>query len=162
MLKRRPSTSHRRMVRGNPVAIAIAKARMRSQMVTFGIEMFMTDDGAPALELLAHLGWMFALGAEIAAQVMPGTTKAKRLHAALRTVLQMSATGGRWQASQAGVLQIASEEALALMQEHPDTGAALMDDADHIAGRIRAGTASLSDVAGPEIYAAAAAPGQAA
>jgi hypothetical protein len=157
MLKKHHSKTNHHAVRSNPVAIAIAKARMRRQMVTFGIEMFMTDDGEPALDLLAHLGWMLALGAEIAAQVMPGTTKAKRLHAALRTVLQMCADGGCWQASQAGVLQAATNEALALMQQHPDTGASLMGDADHIAARIRAGVANLSDVAGSEIYAAAAA-----
>lgn len=159
MLKRRRTArSRREQAHASPVALAIAREKMRRHMVTFGIEIFLTDDGAPAAELLAHLGWVLAIGAEIAALVAPGTADAKRLHAALRTVIQLSTQGGRWQAALAGVLQLAADQANGLMVAHPMQGVDLIDAADYIASRIRAGTATLADVAGHEIYAAAAAP----
>lgn len=101
MLKRRNAPSHQTLAFSNPVADAVTRQRMRSHMLTFGISMYLTDDGKPAVGLLAHLGWLLALGAELAS--------------------------------------LASR---------------LIADADFIAGRIRAGTATLADVAGTEIYTA--------
>jgi len=96
----------------HPVATAVAKARMASHMTTVGIAVYMTADGEPARDLLSHLGWVIGIGAEIAAEVAPGLPQAKRLHAALRTVIQLSMDNA-WQAAQAGVLSDAANEASA-------------------------------------------------
>ena len=85
-------------------------------------------------------------------QAQPGSPLAKQLHAALRTVLQMSADGARWQAAQAGVLEQAAQEAQRLAINHAHLAERLVPDADWIASRIRAGTATIADVAGAEVY----------
>lgn len=138
----------------HPVATAVAKARMASHMTTVGIAVYMTADGEPARDLLSHLGWIIGIGAEIAAEVAPGLPQAKRLHAALRTVIQLSMDNA-WQAVQAGVLADAANEASALLIAHPGIGVEQISSGDYIAARIRDGVARLTDVAGAEIYAGA-------
>jgi hypothetical protein len=155
MLRKR--RNNQSLAHANPVAAAIARQKMNSHMVTFNVGIFMKDDGEPAADLLADLGWLLAIGAELSAQLTPGTTDARRIHAALRTVIQLSVEGGNWQSSQAGVLKLAADSAKKLIVDNPTKGLSLIDEADYIASRILAGTATLADVAGPEIYAAAAA-----
>lgn len=138
----------------HPVATAVANARMASHMTTVSIAVYMTADGEPARDLLSHLGWVIGIGAEIAAAVAPGHPQAKRLHAALRTVVQLS-TDNAWQAAQAGVLADAANEASALLIAHPGIGVEQISSGDYIAARIRDGVARLTDVAGAEIYAGA-------
>ena len=113
MLKKRSRTSaaRRRRAENSPVGIAVAKANMRRIMVDIGIHIFMKDDGEPAAKLLAHLGWMLAIGAQV--QVRIDVAAAKPLHAALRTVLQLSVAGNRWSAAQAPYLHHAAELAKA-------------------------------------------------
>ncbi|ATA57233.1 hypothetical protein CKY39_31410 [Variovorax boronicumulans] len=134
--------NRRELCRSHPVATAVAKAQMASHM---------TADAEPARDLLAHLGWVIGIGAEIAAVVAPGLAQAKRLHAALRTVVQLSIDNA-WQAAQAGVLSDAATEAKDLLVAHAGIGFDLIPSGDYIAARIRDGVASLSDVAGAEIY----------
>ena len=149
-------TRHRRHHRqsniSNPVAAAIARARMAAQMRDFAIAIYLANDGQPERETLAHLGWLIGLGAEMAAQTQPGSPLAKQLHAALRTVLQMSADGARWQSAQAGILEQAAQSAQRLALNHASMAERLVPDADWIANRIRAGTATIADVAGAEVY----------
>ncbi|MDN4591230.1 hypothetical protein DBA29_22365 [Xenophilus aerolatus] len=141
------------LAHAHPVATAIAKKRMAEHMTTISIAIYMAADGEPERELLAHLGWMLGIGAEIAAQLgMVGPlVQLKRQHAALRTVLQMSEQGA-WQAAQAPVLCGAATEAKDLLIAHPAIGATLIESADWLASRIRNGDARLSDVSGAELY----------
>ncbi|MNK79843.1 hypothetical protein D3C87_995210 [compost metagenome] len=143
--------NRRELCRSHPVATAVAKAQMASHMTTVSIAIYMTADREPARDLLAHLGWVIGIGAEIAAAIAPGMAQAKRLHAALRTVVQLS-TDNAWQAAQAGVLSDAATEAKDLLVAHAGIGFDLIPSGDYIAGRIRDGIASLTDVAGAEIY----------
>ena len=71
--KHKPQRRHTRRMpsASNPVAAALARDRMRAQMRDFSIAIFMTPDGEEARELLAHLGWLLALGAEVIAQTEP-------------------------------------------------------------------------------------------
>jgi hypothetical protein len=152
---RRAKTRVRRnngeLCRSHPVATAVAKAQMASHMTTVSIAVYMTTDGEPARDLLSHLGWVIGIGAEIAAAVAPGLAQAKRLHAALRTVVQLSMDNA-WQAVQAGVLSDAATEASELLIAHPHVGVEQISSGDYIAARVRDGIARLSDVAGAEIY----------
>ena len=154
--KHRMRHTSAQLCRSHPVATAVAKAQMASHMTTVGISIFITADGEPARDLLAHLGWIVGIGAEIAAAVAPGLAQAKRLHAALRTIVQLSVEG-EWRAAQAGVLADAATEASELLIAHPHIGVDQNASGDCIASRIRDGAARLSDVAGAEIYAGASA-----
>lgn len=79
--------------------------------------------------------------------------RARRLHGALRTVLQMAEAGAIWQAAHAGLMADAANAAKDLAINHADLAMRLTPDADWIAARIRAGVARVSDVAGAEVYA---------
>lgn len=150
--RRHVANSRAENTRRNPIAAAVALQRMRSHMTTVSIAIYMAEDGQPDAELLANLGWMLGIGAEIAVQLTPGTPEAKRLHAALRTVIAMSVDGATWQASQAPQVDGACNEALGLFTKHPHHGLDVIHGADWLASRIRDGQARLSDVAGAEIY----------
>ena len=158
--RRRLRRSPAQLAQCGPVGVAVAREQMRRHMLDFSISLFMRDDGAPAGDLLPHLAWVLAIGSEIAAQQSFGSPAAKRMHAALRTVIQMSAAGNRWQAAQARVLHAAAAEAQALVSANPVQPVQRRDDAEWLASRVQAGVATLTDVAGPEIYAAAAAGGK--
>lgn len=152
-IKRRHAARTRaELARAHPVASAIALQRMRGHLTTVCIAIYLADDGQADLELLSHLGWVIGIGAEIAAQRSPDTAEARRLHAALRTVVAMSVDGGAWQSSQAPALDSACNAALALFTAHPNQGLDLIPSADWLASRIRDGQARLTDVAGAEIY----------
>ncbi len=150
--RRHQALTRTELARGNRVAAAVALQRMHSHMTTVSIAIYMAEDNTPNAELLSHLGWMLGIGAEIAAQVQPGTPDAKRLHAALRTVIAMSVDGGTWQGSQAPTIDQACNESLALFTTYPSQGLDLITGADWLAARIRDGQARLSDVAGAELY----------
>lgn len=151
---RKTTTRHRRRLTNasNPVAAALARERMRAQMVDFSIAVYMAPDGSQESELLAHLGWLLALGAEVLAQTAPHSLAARRMHGDLRTVLQMAEDGAIWQAAHAGALADAARRAKDATINHADLAMRLAIDADWIASRIRAGTATMTDVAGAEVY----------
>lgn len=136
----------------HPIGHAVAKQQMAEHMTTIGLEIFLADDGTPQRELLAHLGWMVGIGCEVTAATAPGSPEARALHAALRTIVQMSVDDA-WQHAQAPVLYDAAEASKALLIAHSALAFQFMGGGDWIAARIRAGTASLSDVAGAELYA---------
>ena len=151
---RKTTTRHRRRLTNasNPVAAALARERMRAQMVDFSIAVYMAPDGSQESELLAHLGWLLALGAEVLAQTAPHSLAARRMHGDLRTVLQMAEAGARWQATHAAVLADAARHAKDATIKHADLALHLAPDADWIAARIRDGVAKVTDVAGAEVY----------
>jgi hypothetical protein len=140
------------LTKANPIAKAMAVASMRSHLTRVGLHIYTTQDGEPALDLLAHLAWLISLGAEIAANVAPGQLEARRLHLALRAVVQLATTGARWDASLATSLHTAAQNAHTLMLAHAHLGEQLIPSADHLSDAIRAGTATLADIAGDEIY----------
>lgn len=151
---RRRFRSREELAQCGLIGVAVAREQMRVHMIDFSIALFMRDDGADAGDLLAHLAWVLAIGSEIAASKEFGSPLAKRLHAALRTVIQMSTSGNRWQASQAGVMKDAAADAKTLISSNPIQPAARRDDAEWLASRVLAGVSTLADVAGSEIYAA--------
>lgn len=139
----------------HPVARAVAREQMRLQMLDFSIEIYMHDDGAPAAVLLSDLGWILAVGAEVAANTEFASPLARRLHGALCTVLRLCEAGNRWRTEFAPALHLAAIEAQALIARHALTSAELCDTATGLAASIKAGTARPDWVAGPELYAAA-------
>lgn len=136
----------------HPVARAIALARMRSHMTTVGVDIYLRTEGEASLDLLSHLAWLIGIGAEIAANVAPGQLEARRLHGALRSVIQMAAAGGAWKSALATTLHKAADDAKALLVKHPDLGLQFVPSGDFIAAKVKAGQVSLDDVAGAEIY----------
>ena len=140
----------------HPVATAMAAARMRNHMRTVGIELFMTNDGEEARGLVSHLAWIIAMGAEISANRLPGSDVAKRQHCVLRNLVQIATEGCTWRASLAEAIWAAALEANGLLMQHPTTGLAVQAGADQLADSIKAGSVRMADVAGAEIYTAAA------
>lgn len=155
-MKRRHAPRPRHEVaRDNPIATAVAAAAMRRHLVDFSIHIYLHDDGASGddtRKLLAHLAWMIGIAAEVAAQRHPGSPQARRLHGAIRTVVQMSVDGGTWRAVHAPALQAAADEAQALMVTFSTLAMRLIPDGDYIAERVRTGAAVMADVAGAGIY----------
>ncbi|PZP30468.1 MAG: hypothetical protein DI603_15200 [Roseateles depolymerans] len=140
----------------NPVATAMAVSRMRSHMRTVGIALFLTDDGAEARGLVSHLAWIIGMGAEISANRLPGSDVAKRQHIVLRNLVHIATEGCAWRASLAEAIWAAALEANGLLMKYPTTGLAVQAGADQLADSIKAGSVRMADVAGAEIYGAAA------
>lgn len=132
------------------VGVAVAKEKMRRHMIDIGISIYLRDTGEPAGDLLGHLAWMLAIGTEI--EIRRDPEQAKQMHSALRTVVQLSAGGNRWDASQASNLYQAAERAKEVMVANPLHGVELVSDADYIACHCERGTATLAMVAGDEVY----------
>lgn len=154
--KRTPRRAHARPPASNPVAAAIGRQQMASQMRSLAIGIYLTPDGERDPELLARLAWLIGLGADVAANTTPRSADAKRLHAALRTVLHMAVHGdARWQAAQAGVVEQAAQLAHAIALKHSALALQLAPALNVLANRIRQGVATMDDVAGAELYAAA-------
>ncbi len=153
--KRRQQAS-RANPHANPVAIAMAAARMRSHLRTVGIELFMTGDGEQATGLVSHLAWIIGMGAEIAANLMPGNDVAKRQHMVLRNLVQIATEGCTWRSSLAEPVWDAALEANRLLMAHPTIGLAVQAGADSLADSIKTGSVRMADVAGAEIYRATA------
>ncbi|RZI81278.1 MAG: hypothetical protein EOP38_19795 [Rubrivivax sp.] len=140
------------LARCHPIAKAMALNHMHQHMVRVRLQIFTREHDEPARELLAHLGWLLGIGAEVAANVAPGTHQAKRLHAALRMVVDMARSGARWQAHLAAHLDTEAQAAHQLMVAHPEVAQQLIAGADYLSSRISAGTVTLDDVAGADVY----------
>lgn len=146
--------ARRRHVRAsNPVAGAVARQHMAAQMRNLGIAIYLTPDGECNPDMLARLAWLIGLGAEVSVKLDHQSRETKRLHAALRTVLQMAVDGARWDAGQAGVIERAANQAQEISLANAALALKLAPAADVLASRIRQGTATMDDVAGAELYA---------
>lgn len=150
---------HNLMAAASPVGRAVAKANAAKTLAEFdayvrkiNLLVYLTDDGAPCADLLARLALALGVGAELGIQLEPNNPDSRRMHAALRAVVQMSVNGGKWQASQAKVLHEAAELAKTAFITYPHASAGLLKSAGDLSRRIRAGTARMSDVAGAEVY----------
>jgi hypothetical protein len=125
---------------------------MRGQLTRIAVNVYLTEEAELAPVLLCELAFLLGIGAEIGINRAPQAAETRRMHAALRTVLQMSVNGRRWQASQAKVLHEASVLAVAAFEACPALGISMMPGACELAEDVRRGTARMDSVAGPEIY----------
>jgi hypothetical protein len=125
---------------------------LMTYMTSVSVRIYLTADGERDTKLLANLALVLGVGAEVALALVPHHPETKRLHAALRTVLQFSVDGGRWQNSQAKVLHEAAQLATEVFLAQPVFGTRVFPGAFELAEKVRNGTARMSDVVGPEIY----------
>ena len=121
-------------------------------MTNVSTRIYFTLDGERDTKLLANLALVLGVGTEVALALVPHHPETKRLHAALRTVLQFSVDGGRWQSSQAKVLHEAAQLATEVFLKRPVFGTRAFPGAFELAEKVRNGAARMSDVAGAEIY----------
>lgn len=159
--RRRAAMTRHRLVQCNPVAVAVSRQAMRGAKLDMHIGLYDLAHGAPCGDHLACLAYTLAMGASVEARDRLGSADGKQMHAALRTVVAMSAAGNRWDAAQAPVLFAADKKAEALMLAQPIQPQALADACEVLSRKVRAGTMGLGDVAGPEIYAVPAVAGEA-
>lgn len=131
---------------------ALMREKFEALMRTTAIRIYTADDGQPAQDLLATLGFTLGVGANIGLNIDAESPNARRMHAALRTVVQLSVDGGYWRHSQATILHEAIELAKEAFIAYPFDGADVFDAAEYLCSRIAQGTARMSDVAGAEIY----------
>ncbi|ABM37585.1 hypothetical protein [Polaromonas naphthalenivorans] len=125
---------------------------LMTYMTSVSTRIYFTLDGERDPKLLANLALVLGVGAEVALALVPHHPEAKRLHAALRTVLQFSVDGGRWQSSQAKILHEAAQLATEVFLERSTLGTLFFPGAFELAEKVRNGTARMSDVAGAEVY----------
>lgn len=149
-MKRR--TRRPALPKGNPVARALALQTMDEHLRSVGVHVYMQQEGEESADLLADLAWVIGVGAETAHRTAPGQADSRRLHGALRSVVQMAATGCRWQRLHAQPLYAAAQDAKALLVRHRAIAEQMTEGADYLAAQVRAGRATLDMVAGAEIY----------
>ncbi len=151
------TVSRRKQIRSSPVgravAIATAQAEMRKHLTRISIKAYLTADGEAVPALLGDLALVLGIGAEIGINRAPDAPETRRMHAALRTVLQMSCNGHRWQVAQAAVLHEATALAVTAFDACPAVGIAMFPGACELAREIREGAARMDCVAGVEVYA---------
>jgi hypothetical protein len=136
--------------------IADVLAELRQNLTRISVKAYLTPDGERADVLLGDLALILGVGAEIGMhrdKHAPGT---RRMHAALRTVLHLSCNGRRWDVGQAKVLHEAAVLAVEAFEADLVLGVTVMPGACQLAEEVRAGTACMDAVAGPEVYNAAA------
>ena len=134
------------------VTVAVEQYRMRRVLDDIAIRAYLTLDGAIDRELIAQFVFLIGLGAEVSMNLADDLERTKRLHAGLRTLVGMSVSGGRWQASQATRLLDLAREAQALAIKHERIAIPLYPFAAELSDRVASGGASMADVAGAEVY----------
>ncbi|MDH6185321.1 hypothetical protein [Polaromonas sp. CG_23.6] len=127
-------------------------AALMTRMTSVSTRIYFTQDGERDTRLLSHLALVLGVGAETALALALHHPDSKRLHAALRTVVQFSVDGGRWRSSQAKILHEAAQLATEVFLAQPVFGTRAFPGAFELADKVRNGTARMTDVAGPEIY----------
>ena len=149
----------RPMPAASPVGRAVARAKTSRDLADFdaymrkiSLKVYLTDDGEHSPHLLASLAFALGVGAGVAVSLAPDEPETRRIHAALRTVVQLSVNGGHWKANQAKILHEAAELAKTVFITWPHAGAEMFDAAAYLSNRVLTGTARMSDVAGSEIY----------
>lgn len=140
------------LARSHPIAKAIAANKVTKQVREIRTRIYALQEGADARTLLTALGWLVSVGAEIAHATKPGSPTARRLHGALRQLVQMAAGGGRWQTAMAAPFYDAAVDAQTLLLRHPDIGLVMAPGATHLSTLIETGKATLANVAGAELY----------
>lgn len=134
-----------------------AMADMRSALVEVQLTMFGLPDGDRtdrAVHLLSHPAWLIGMGAELAHAMAPAGSDARRLHGALRQVVDLCLRGYAWRTEYAPALERAAADSHALLLAQPEQAIALMPGAQYLSDRVRSRTVTRADVAGAELYAA--------
>jgi len=148
--RRRPA---RDIEQRNPVAIAIAKARMANVLREQRIAMYLMADGEDGTTALAAIGWALAMGAQTAAWVLPlDHPTLRRQHGSLRSVHHLCLAGYHWDASQTLALDVAIGEAHELLLAHPHYAQAATPYANHLADLIHAHRVQPDTIVGAELY----------
>lgn len=132
--------------------IAQCLAMTDAFLLRISTQAYLASDGVQDLELLSKLAVLLGIGAEIGIVTAEDAPQTRRMHAALRTVLQMSVDGGCWRSSQAKVLHEAAALAAAAFKAHPLIGLARYRGAQELGDKIMLGTARMGDVVGVEVY----------
>ena len=127
-------------------------AALMTSVTGISTRVYFTQDGECDRLLLSHLALVLGVGAEVALALAKHHPESKRLHAAVRTVVQMSVDGGRWNSTQAKILHEAAQLATEAFLAQPPLGARAFPGVFELAEKVKNGTARMSDVAGPEIY----------
>ncbi len=127
-------------------------AELMTSVTSISTRVYFTEDGECDRLLLSHLTLVLGVGAEVALALAKQHPESKRLHAAVRTVVQMSMDGGRWNSSQAKILHEAAQLATDAFLAQPPLGKRAFPGVFELAEKVRNGTARMSDVAGAEIY----------
>ena len=155
----RKTCNRRPMPQASPVGRAVARAQAGKSLAEFdaymrkiSLKVYLADDGEHNPHLLASLAFALGVGAGVAVHLAPDEPETRRIHAALRTVVQMSVNGGHWNASQAKILHEAAELAKVAFTTYPHAGAEIFEAASYLSNRVLTGTARMSDVAGAELY----------
>lgn len=137
---------------GHPIASAIATQKLQKQFRGIRTRIYALQDGDDAVSLLTELAWLVGVGAEIAHATEPASPLTRRLHGALRQIVQMSAAGGLWQTAVAAPMYDAAMDAQALLFKHPCIGLDMAPGATRLSTLIEHRRASLADIAGAELY----------
>lgn len=137
--------------------VAEAQAAMRSALVEVQLSIYGLRDGDrsdQAVHLLSHLAWLIGLGAELAHALQPAGPEARRLHGALRQVVDLCVMGRgyTWRTEHAPALERAAVDSHSLLLTHPEAAVQLMPGANYLSGRVRSRTLVAGDVAGAELY----------
>lgn len=127
-------------------------AELMTSVTGISTRVYFTVHGECDRLLLSHLVLVLGVGAEVALALAKHHPESKRLHAAVRTVVQMSVDGGRWNSTQAKILHEAAQLATEAFLAQPTLGARAFPGVFELAAKVKNGTARMSDVAGPEIY----------
>ncbi len=135
---------HTKRCHRNPFAAPIwrghAMLGMASELRTRSVAIMLAEHGSHQRELLAFLGKVVGLGAEVAAKAPGESTNARGLHQALAAIVAMACDSARWDADWAPELAQAAEVAADLIVEHGGIAGPLFASADALAQSIAAGT----------------------
>lgn len=134
-----------------------AHEELRSALIEVQLHLYGLPDGdrsPQALHLLSHLAWLIGMGAELAHALNPGGPEARRLHGALRQVLDLCLMGRgyTWRSEFAPVLERAAMDSHALLLARPELAVQMIPGANYLSNRVRSRSLTADDVAGAEIY----------
>jgi hypothetical protein len=134
---------------------------MRAALTEVRISMYGLPDGDrsdKAVHLLSHLAWLIGMGAELGFRLQPAGPEARRLHGALRQVVDLclQGRGYTWRTEHAVPLERAAADSHELLLAHAEIALQMLPGADYLSNRVRSRTLIREDVAGAEIYRAAA------
>lgn len=130
---------------------------MRSALTEVQLSMYGLPDGDctdKAVHLLSHLAWLIGMGAELAFRLQPAGPEARRLHGALRQVVDLclQGRGYTWRTEHATPLERAAADSHALLLAHAEIAMQMLPGANYLSDRVRSRTLRREDVAGAEIY----------
>ena len=131
---------------------------MRTALTEVQLHIYGLPDGDrtdKALHLLSHIAWLIGMGAELSHHRAPGSPEARRLHGALRQVVDLCLRppGYTWRNQHATALELAAIDSHAMLLALPEISLQLLPGAEYLSNRIRSRTLIAADVAGAEIYA---------